>query len=69
MKQFVSSADMLSYLQYLLTDFMEEKEKYGPDDRIVNRKMHDMIACKNMVEGLLSVPVNLQIDGKVTTGF
>ena len=69
MNKYVSSADMLSHLQFLLSEYMEEKERYGADDRIVNRKMHDMIACKNMCECLLSVPINLQRDGKVTVGF
>lgn len=60
---------MLNYLQSMLDDFIQEKDKYGMDDRVVKGKFHDMIACKEMVETLIREPVNLQIDGKVTVGF
>ena len=60
---------MLAYLQELLTDYMEEAERWGHDDRIVLEKFHGMIACKEMVEALIQEPVNLGLNGKVTVGF
>ncbi|MBQ1789280.1 MAG: hypothetical protein II008_03810 [Oscillospiraceae bacterium] len=69
MKETIDAKEMLSYLQALLNDFMEDRETYGPGDRIVQKRMHGMIACKEMVEALIRVPVNLQKDGKVTVGF
>lgn len=60
---------MIAYLQSQLDNFLEEKEKYGDDDRIVEKKFDAMIACKEMVEALIGEPVNLGLNGKVTVGF
>ena len=60
---------MLQYLQSQLTDFQNELKKYGPEDRVVERKFDAMIACKEMVEAIIGEPVNLQKDGRVTVGF
>ena len=65
----VSKEQLLRYLQSQLTDFMQDKEKYGSDERIVIQKMDAMIACKEMVETILMEPVNLGKDGKETIGF
>jgi len=65
----ISKALMLEYLQQMLDDFMQEKEKYGIEDRIVEHKFDAMIACKEMVEALIQEPVNLRKDGRVTVGF
>lgn len=67
--QNISADQMINYLQAKLTRFQKELEKYGPEDRVVNRMMDEMIACKEMVEALIGAPVNLQQDGKVTIGF
>lgn len=69
MKETVEAKELLDYLQTLLNEFTEDREHYGSGDRIVQRRMYDMIACKEMVEALIRVPVNLQKDGKVTVGF
>ncbi len=60
---------MINYLQQMLDRFTEEMERYGKDDRIVEKRFDDMIACKEMVEALIGEPVNLQKDGRVTVGF
>ena len=60
---------MINYLQQMLDRFTDEMERYGKDDRIVEKRFDDMIACKEMVEALIGEPVNLQKDGKVTVGF
>ena len=60
---------MINYLQQMLDKFTDEMERYGKDDRIVEKRFDDMIACKEMVEALIGEPVNLQKDGKVTVGF
>lgn len=64
-----SAEDLIAYLQSQLTDFQNELAKYGADDRMVEKKFDAMIACKEMVESLIQMPVNLRKDGKVTIGF
>ena len=64
-----TGADMIEYLQAMLTRFQSDMNKYGKDDRIVEKEFDDMIACKEMVEDLVGEPINLQKDGKVTVGF
>ena len=68
MRENVNAAAMLDYLQFLMDDFKENEARFGMDD-YTKKKMLDMIACKEMVEALIGTPVNLQKDGKVTTGF
>lgn len=65
----IKKEDLINYLQEMLSDYMTDKEVYGSEDRIVTKKFYAMIACKEMVEGLIREPVNLQKDGKVTVGF
>lgn len=65
----VETQSMLDYIQELFTDWLADREKYGPDDRIVDHVFHQLIGMKTMVEILIGTPVNLQKDGKVTTGF
>ena len=60
---------MLRYLQSQMDDFKKWEEKFGIEDRIVEHKLDAMIACKEMVETLIGLPVNLQLDGKVTVGL
>lgn len=59
---------MLDYLQSYLDFAMNEKERFGMDER-TEGLFHGVIACKEMVEALIKAPVNLQKDGKVTVGF
>ena len=54
-----------SYFQY----WLEEKEKFGADDRIVKDDMKKMLAMRAMAENLIGVPINLGLDGKMTLGF
>ena len=60
---------MLQYLQEMMDRVQSDIKKYGVDDRMVEKRIDDMIACKEMVEALIREPVNLQKDGKVTVGF
>lgn len=60
---------MIDYLQGMLDEFMVEKNKFGISDRIVGKKLDKMLACKEMVETMIGMPINLGIDGKVTIGF
>lgn len=60
---------LIGYLQSQMNDFKKDEAKYGLDDRFTLSKLDAMIACKEMVESLIGEPVNLQSDGKVTTGF
>lgn len=60
---------MIKYLQSMMDDFKKEEAQFGSEDRIVNKKLDAMIACKEMVETLIGEPVNLQLDGRVTVGF
>lgn len=59
---------MLQYLQEMLDKFMKEQDKLGKDP-FVTRLFDSMIACKEMTEAIIGLPVNLQKDGKVTVGF
>ena len=65
----ITKETLINYLQSQMDNFMKEKERYGIEDRYVERKLDAMIACKEMVESLIGEPVNLQKDGRVTTGF
>ena len=67
--QTITEEAILAHLQYLLDEYNEEKLRYGLDDRVVTHHFYEMIGCKNMAECLLHKPVNLEISGKVTTGF
>lgn len=69
MNMTIKAEQMISYLQAKLTKFQVEVEKYGMEDRVVEELFDEMIACKEMVECLIQMPVNLQMDGKVTVGF
>ena len=60
---------MLQYLQEMMDRVQSEIKQYGVEDRMVEKRISDMIACKEMVEALIREPVNLQKDGKVTVGF
>lgn len=65
----ITKEAMINYLQEMLDDVMEEKERFGKEDRIVRSKISAMIACKEMVEAFIMEPVNLGLNGKVTVGF
>lgn len=65
----ITSNMLIGYLQSQMDDFQKDLKRYGSEDRIVNKKLDAMIACKEMVEALIGEPVNLQLDGKVTIGF
>ena len=60
---------MITYLQSQMDDFKKEEARYGIEDRMVQKKLDAMIACKEMAEALIGEPVNLGLDGKVTIGF
>lgn len=62
-------SELISYLQSEMDNFMEEKRKFGAEDRIVLKKLDALIANKEMVEALIREPVNLGKDGQVTVGF
>lgn len=59
---------MINYLQYKLDSFRENEQKFGMDD-FTEKKLDELLACKDMVECLIGEPVNLGLDGKVTVGF
>lgn len=64
-----TKADLIGYLQSQMDDFMKWESKYGMENPLVEFKLNNMIACKEMVESLLGEQVNLQADGRVTTGL
>lgn len=64
----VTKEKMLRYLQSMTDNFVAEEEKYGMDD-FVEKKLDALLACKDMVEALIEMPVNIGLDGKVTVGF
>lgn len=60
---------MLAYLQSMMDDFKCSEKRYGEDNPWTEKKLGDMIACKEMVEALIEECVNLQSDGRVTVGL
>lgn len=64
----ITEKDLLLYLQSQMDDFKNWEAKFGLD-RIAEKKLDAMIACKEMVESLIKKPVNLGRDGKITVGF
>lgn len=60
---------MIDYLQAKFSQYKAEEEKIGSNDRIVQKQLDSLIACKEMVEAMIGMPVNLQQDGSVTVGF
>ena len=69
MERVVTQKQMIDYLQMFLTGWMEDAMTYGDEDRIVQKDLDRLCACKCMVETLIGQPVNLQMDGKVTVGY
>lgn len=67
MKSTVTADAMLNYLQSML-DYYGKYYK-GKGGEYESDFIRNMCACKDMVEALIDEPVNLQRDGKVTTGF
>ena len=65
----ITKDGMINYLQQMMDKVQEEIKKYGKDNRMVEKRIDDMIACKEMVEAFICAPVNLGLDGKVTVGF
>lgn len=69
METIVTKQQMIDYLQMFLTAWLEDKEKYGMEDRTVKKDMDRLLGCKCMVETLIGESVNLCIDGNVTLGY
>lgn len=65
----IYESELIRYLQSEMDNFMEEKRKFGAEDRIVLKKLDALIANKEMVETFIRKPVNLGKDGQVTVGF
>jgi len=65
----IKTETILKHLQARWTNALEEGKKFGPEDRVYQRKVEWCIGMKELVEELLETPVNLQLDGLVTTGF
>jgi len=69
MKTEIKTETILNHLQARWTDALAEGKRWGPEDRVYQRKVDWCIGMKELVEELIETPVNLQLDGKVTTGF
>lgn len=64
-----SKEQMINYLQQMMDRVQRDIARYGKEDRMVEKRIDDMIACKEMVEAFIQEPVNLGMDGKVTVGL
>ena len=62
----ITAEAMLNYLQSML-DRVTNDKWYSDEDK--HEFIGEMIACKEMVESLIGMPVNLGLNGKVTVGF
>ena len=65
----ITQQQMLNYLQMFLDAWIDDKEKYGMEDRTVQKDMDRLLGCKCMVETLIGQPVNLSLNGTVTVGY
>lgn len=65
----VSQETMLNYLQMMLTAWKSDVDRYGKEDRLVQKDLDRLCACKSMVETLIGQPVNLSLTGIVTVGY
>lgn len=65
----ITKEGLINYLQQMMDKVQDEIKRYGKDDRMVSKRIDDMIACKEMVEAFIQEPVNLGLDGRVTVGF
>lgn len=59
---------MINYLQGMLDRVKSEEKNFGRTT-FWDRKVDEMIACKEMVEAIICEPVNLGVNGKVTVGI
>lgn len=64
MKENITAKEMLEFLQEEFTKALYDKEHFDDD-----RQLERVIWQKELVEALIQEPVNLQKNGKVTTGF
>ena len=69
MKTEIKTETILNHLQTRWTDALAEGKRWGTEDRVYQRKVEWCIGMKELVEELIGAPVNLQLDGQVTTGF
>ena len=69
MLESVKTHDMLNYIQALFTEYLANCEKYGRNGIREKDLLQQLLGMKTMVENLFGTPVNLQRDGKVTTGL
>ena len=61
---------MIKYLESLMAKVKHEEETYGTDNnRMLNKYIDEMLACKCMAESIIGLPINCQLDGKVSIGF
>lgn len=65
----ISKQALVNYVASYFQNWIEEKEEFGADDRIVKDDMKKLIAMRVMAENLIGVPINLGLDGKITIGF
>ena len=65
----ITKEGLINYLQQMMDKVQDEIKRYGKDDRMVSKRIDDMIACKEMVEAFIQESVNLGLDGRVTVGF
>ena len=46
----ITKEGLINYLQQMMDKVQDEIKRYGKDDRMVSKRIDDMIACKEMVE-------------------
>lgn len=59
---------MIKYLESLIAKVKHEEEKYGVTDYL-DDLVDEMLACRQMAEAIIGLPINCQLDGKITIGF
>ncbi len=60
---------LLNYLEEKFKKFLELKEKYGLDDEFTDKKLDEVLYCKEMAETIINKPINIRLDNVITIGL
>lgn len=60
---------LLNYLEEKFKKFLDFKEKYGLDDEFTDKKLDEVLYCKEMAETIINKPINIRLDNVITIGL
>ena len=65
----LTESDLLRGLQSRFDFWLEERQKFGDGERLVQKHLDQLCYCKDYVEYLIGKPVNLKTDCTITVGY